>query len=119
MRVVGGNHRNPGLLVNAQNPPVDFRLFGYAVVLQLHVVIFGSEDVAHFQRVGFRGFVVAALQLPRQFPRQTRGKRNQSAVALAQQVQVDARAEVKALRPGRRDQVAQVPVALLVFAEQD
>ena len=119
VRVVRGDHRNPGFLMNAQNAPVDLRLFGNAVVLQLHVVVLRAEDVAHFERVGLCGVVVAALQLPRQFPGQTGRQRNQSGVTLPQQVHVDARAKVKALRPRRRDQIAQVPVALLVFAQQD
>ena len=85
--------------------------FEEEVVLAEHVRVFVGEAAGVVVLVGQEGFVDVAAQAGRQ--------RDQAFGVAREQVLIDARLVVEAVEVAGGDQVDQVAVAFLVFAEQD
>ena len=119
MRIVRHNERQPRFLGKSDQLVVDLRLLGKSVVLKLQIVVLGSENFSMLECSLFCPFVVPLHQKLRQFPGQARRERDNSLVMRAQKLHVDTRAVIKAVQKAARDHVAEVPVARLVFAQQN
>ena len=116
--VVGADHGDARLLVDAQNPTVHLHLVRDAVVLEFQVEPVRPEEVRHLQGVGLGVFILPVTETPGNLPRQARREGDESSAVLPQQRLIDAGLDVKALRPGGRHQVGEIPVPLLIFAQQ-
>ena len=116
--VVGADQWDARLLMDAEQIPVHQRLLGDAVVLQFQIEVILPEDLLHGQGV-LPGPVVVAVDQPLgDLPGQTGRQGDESLAVLAQQVQIDAGLDVKALHKCLTHHVRQVPVARLVFTQQ-
>ncbi|MPM66798.1 hypothetical protein SDC9_113709 [bioreactor metagenome] len=118
VRVIGADHGQARLPVKLQNSPVHRLLVGNAVVLKLQIKAVRPENLRHFQRHGFGGFILSVSYPPGYFPGKARGQGNQPPVVLPQQLHVDAGLNVKPLGPRHGHHVGQIAVPLLVFAKQ-
>ena len=116
--IVGADHGDARLLVDAQDPPVHLPLVRNAMVLELQVEAVRAEEFRHLQGVGLGVFVFAVAQPPGDLPCQARGEGNESPVVFPQQGLIHPGLDVKALRPGGGDQIGEVAVPLLVLAQQ-
>ncbi len=119
MRVVGGDERNAGFdrqAVDLRRQPL---VLLEAVILNFEEEVLLAEDVAIGigQAAGVvvfiveDGFVEVAAQARREADEAFRMR--------GEQILIDARLVVKTFEIGRRNQLDEVPVALLVFAQQD
>ena len=116
--IVGGDQGDARLLMEAQQPPVHLPLDRDAVVLELQIVAVLPKQLPHLQ-----GGLLCLLIVPRHqqlgdLSPQAGGAGDQSAAVLPQQVQVDARLNVKALQKRLGDHVGQIAVALFVPAQE-
>ena len=118
MRVVGQHERDARLVVDAVRARGGLAFLMDAVVLDLEIKIL-AEELAQPERALLRAGVVVVDQLLLDLARETAGEADQPLGVLREQRPVDARADVKALGKGCRDEIAEVPVARLVFAQQD
>ena len=116
--VVGDHQGDAGLPVEAEDALGRLPLGGDAVVLELQVVAPRPEDLLHLQGVGLGPLVVAPQEEPGHRPRQTGREGDEPLRVLPQQVHIHPRLDVKALQKGLGDQVAQIPVAHLVLAQE-
>ena len=116
--VVGADQRDARLLMDAEQIPVHQRLLGDTVILQLQIEVILPEDLLHGQGVLLSPVVVAVYQSLGDLPGQTGRQGDEALAVLAQQVQIDAGLDVKALHKCLTHHVRQVPVARLVFTQQ-
>ena len=117
--VVGHHQGQAGFPGQAQQQRVDPPLLRDAVVLQLQVKALRAEDPAVFQRGLLRAVVIAGAQSAGDRPGQAGRKGNEALGMAPEQVHVDAGFSVEALEKAHRDQIAQIAVTGLVFAEQN
>ena len=117
--VVGADQGDARLLVEAQDALVDDRLVPDAVVLELQVEAVLPEDLPHLQGVPLGVLVGAVDELLGDLPGQAGGQGDEPPGVLPQELHVNAGPDVEALHVAHAHQVAQVPVALLVPAEED
>ena len=104
--------------MEAQQAPFYLPLDRDAVVLELQIVAVLPKQLPHLQ-----GGLLCLLIVPRHqqlgdLSPQAGGAGDQSAAVLPQQVQVDARLNVKALQKRLGDHVGQIAVALFVPAQE-
>ena len=118
VRVVGAHHRQPRLPVDAEDALVHDGLVPDAVVLELQIEAVRAEDVGELQGIGLGVLVLPVPQPPGDLPGEAGRQGDQSPAVLPQQLQVDPGLDIEALCPAHGHQVGQVPVALLVLAEQ-
>ena len=116
--VVGAHHGQPRLLVEPEDALIHDLLVPDAVVLELQVEVVRAEDVRQLQGVVPGILVLPVPQPPGDFAGQARGQGHQAAAVLPQQLQIHPGLDVEALRPAHGHQVGQVPVPLLVLAQQ-
>ena len=116
--VVGADHGDAGLLVDAQHPLVHRPLVRNTVVLELQIKSFRSKQLRKLQGTALCVFILAVAQPPRDLAGETRAEGNEAAAVLPQQLHVDPGLDVKSLRPGGGHQIGQIPVTLLVLAQQ-
>ena len=95
--VVGADQWDARLLMDAEQIPVHQRLLGDAVVLQFQIEVILPEDLLHGQGVLLGPVVVAVDQPLGDLPGQTGRQGDESLAVLAQQIQIDAGLDVKAL----------------------
>ena len=118
VRIVGDHQRNPGVARQAMDLRQHFLIRIQAVILQLQEEILLAEQVAVLvgQALGFvvavgqQGFVDIAAQAGRE--------RDQAFGMARQQVFIDARLVIETVQVTGGDQLDQVAVAGLVFAQQ-
>ena len=89
-----------------------------AVVLDLQIKVL-AEELAQPQGPLLRAGVVVVDQLLLDLAGETAGEADEALGVLLQQRPVDAGLDVKAVGEGHGDQIAQIAVALLVFAQQN
>ena len=82
MGVVGADHGDACLLVDAQNPTVHLHLVGDAVVLEFQIEPVRSKEVRHLQGVGLGVFILAVPEPPWDLPRQARREGDESSTVL-------------------------------------
>ena len=119
VRVIGQGQGDARLFAQADEPPGRLGLLGDAVVLDLQIEVLFPEKPPQIQRPGLRGLVIAVDQRLRDLARETAGEANEPLRVLVQQRPVDPGADVIALGEAGAHQIAEVPVAGLVAAEQD
>ena len=96
--VVRDDQRQASLPGELQQHRVDLCLLGQAVVLQLEIEIVRAEDTAVFQRDLLRAIVIIHPEPARNRAGETCRERNQAVRVLAQQVHINARLAVEALK---------------------
>ena len=116
--VVGTHQWDACLLVEAQQALVDHRLIADAVVLELQIEAILPKDVPHLQGEGLGALVVPVDQPLGDLPGQARGQGDQPLAVGAQKGHVNAGLDVEPLYKPHADQVAEIPVALIVPAKQ-
>ena len=117
--VVGTHQRDAGLLMDAQQSLVDHGLVPDAVVLELQIEPVLPEELPHLQGVGLGILVLSVHQPFGDLPRQTGGQGDKPPAVLPQQLHIDTGLDVEPLHEAHADHVAEVPVPLLVPAQQD
>ena len=118
MRVVRDDKRYSCLAVQLYESVTGALLLLYAVVLNFQIKVPFAEKLAELQRLGPGPFIVPAYERLRNFAGETAGETYESLGMLTQQRPVYARLDIKALGKGRRDQIAEISVAGLVFAQE-
>ena len=116
--VIGADHGNSGLLMEAQQSPVHLRLLRDAVVLQLQIEFSGAENVLHLQGVLLGVLKFAVTQQLGDLAGQAGGQGDEAAAVLLQEREVDAGLDVKALCPAHGDHVGEVAVPLLILTQK-
>ena len=116
--IVGHHQRKPRLPRQTPDALVHRQLLRDAVILKLQIEISLPHDVRHLQRIGFGGRIGFIHQCLGNGTGQAGRKGNQPIVPLAQQLQVNAGLAVKSVEEGLRHHVAQVLIALAIFAQQ-
>jgi hypothetical protein len=89
------------------------------MVLQLEIIIVGAKEVSHLERLLFSLVITVGQQQLRDLAGQARRERDESFTMAFKQFHIDARLDVKPLREGAADELAEVFVPGLVFAQQD
>ena len=116
--VVRHYQRNAGLFMQAQEPRVHCGLLPDTVVLEFQEEIVLPKDLPQFEGVFFCPRQIAAAQAAGDLAGQA-GRQGDEALGVpAQQIEIDAGFDIKALREGTTDQEGEVPVPLLIFAQQ-
>ncbi len=116
--VVGDDEGDAGVAAELFEALGGLPLLGDAVILDLQIEVV-AEECLQIQRAGFGRLIVAADQLLRDLAREAAGQAHQPLGVLVQQRPVDAGLVVEALGEAGADQIAEVAVAGLVFAQQD
>ena len=117
--VVGGYHGDARFLRNAHQPWQHGLFLRNAVIHQLNIVVIPAEKLLHMQGVGL-GVVIAAFQQHfGQIAAQTGGQADQPLGVLLQQVVVDAGLIIEALGKTGADQLDEILIARVVFAQKD
>ena len=116
--IVGADHGQPRLPVNAQNAPVHHRLVLDAVILKLQIKVVRAKNLRQLQGVTLGVLILPVPQPPGNLPRQAGGEGHQAPAVFPQQLQVNPGLDIKTLGPGQGDHIGEVPVALLVLAEE-
>ena len=116
--VVGDYQGEARFPVEAQDALVHALLLRQAVVLELQVKVLRAEHGAQLQGRRLRCGIVLLPQQTGDLPGQAGGEGDQPLRVLPQQSLVDPGLEVEAVDEGPGHQIAEVPVAGLVFAEQ-
>ena len=119
MTIVRRHKGNIQFAGKADELRVHIFLLAQAMVLQLQIEIPLAENflIAHSGRLRF--LVIVCKKRARDLPRQTGGERNQPFMVLPEQLEIHTRLAVEAFQPGARDKLRQIPVALVVLAEQN
>ncbi len=104
--------------MNAQNAPVHHRLVLDAVILKLQIKVVRAKNLRQLQGVTLGVLILPVPQPPGNLPRQAGGEGHQAPAVFPQQLQVNPGLDIKALGPGQGNHVREVPVALLVLAEE-
>ena len=119
VRVVGGQHRDPGPARQLDQLRVQPRLLGHAVVLDLDEEVVVAQDGPI--RIGRlrRRLLVALRQAPQDLAAQAGRCADQPLAVLRQQLLVDARLVVVAVEVRLGDERHQVAVADQVLGQQD
>ena len=118
MGIVGDDERDAGFPAELFQTLGGLPLLGDAVVLDLQVKVLAEEGL-QIQRAGFGGLIIAADELLRDLAREAAGQAHKALGVIVQQRPVDARLEIKALSEGHADEITEVAVAGLVFAQED
>ena len=116
--VVGDHHGQACLLVDAQDALVHHPLVGDAVILELQIEVVLPEDLRELQGIGLGVVILPVTQSPRDLSRQAGAEGNKSSAVGPQQLQINAGLDIKALHKGHGHQIAEIPVPLLVPAQQ-
>ena len=119
VRVVRQRKRDSRLLMDLYKPLRGLPLFGDIVILYLKIKVILAEQIPQFHRLRLGGLVIAANDLLRYLAREAAGETDKPLGMLMQQRPVDARLDIEALGEGHADKVAEIFVALLVFAQED
>ena len=119
MRIVRHGKGNAGLTVQAQKPLGGFFLYLKVMVLYLKIEIALAEKLVELYRLGFRLLVISGAQHAGYRTGDAAGKAHKPLGVLVQELPIYPRFNVKALGERRRDEVAEVFIARLVFAQQD
>ena len=117
--IVGGHQRDAGVGSQAMHQRHDFGVGLQAVILQFEEEILGAEQVGVFVGDAARVFVAVLQQGFVDVAAQARGERDQALGVAREQVLIDARLVVEAVEIAGGDQLDEVAVAFLVFAQQD
>ena len=117
--VIRGNKRNARLARKSDQIAIDARLYFHALVLNFQEEITFAENVAQAVRVRPRLLVFFREQRVGHFAAQARGKRDQSLAVLREKIVIHARLVIKAVEKPGRNQLDEVAIAFVVFAEQD
>ena len=117
--VVGGYQGNARLPCQRLEAGEHHALLRQAMVHDFHKVIALAEKRLHLKRILFRVLRAALQQQLGQIAAEARRQTDQPLGMLPEQVIVDARLVVKALRKPRADELDQVVIAGLVFAQQN
>ena len=117
--VVRHHQRQLQLPRQAEQEGIDLGLLGNAVILELQIEAVRSEDRAVFPGDLLRSLVVVDLEPAGDGARQTGRQGDQTLRMGPQQIHVDPGPPVKALQKAHGDHVAQIPVAGLVFTEEN
>ena len=117
--IVGGHQGDARLLVKFHQSLDHLFLLGDAVVLEFQVVVPLPEEVPHGLRVGLGPGVVPGQQQPGQLAGQAGRQGDEALVVALQQLPVHPGLAVKALGKAPADHSREVPVPLLVAAQQD
>ena len=116
--VVGHHQRQARILGKAQDAAVDLLLLRQAVILQLQIKIPLAEDLRQLQRMGLGALVVSRPQSAGNPASQTGRQGDQALGMLPQQVQIHTGLDIKTVQKALGDQIAEVFIARLVFAQQ-
>ena len=119
VHIVGGYQGIPVSRLKSQQSGVYRLLFRNAVVLQFQIVMFRTKQVAVPQGGLLRLVIIPLQQCLWNFPGQAGRQANQALMVLLQQISVNARLKIKALRIALRNHGNQVFVALFVLAQQN
>ena len=119
MRVVGGDERNASFYGKTIDLGREALVLFQAVVLNLEEEILLAEDVAISVRQAAGVFVFIVEDGFVKIAAQACREADQAFRMGGEQVLIDARLVVKAIKEGRRNHLDEVLVAFLVFAEQD
>ena len=119
VHIVGGYQGNTRLPTQAQQSGVHRLLFRNTVVLQFQIVMFRTKQVAVPQGGLLRLVIIPLQQRLGNFPGQAGRQANQALMVLLQQIAVNARLKIKALRIALRNHGNQVFVALFVLTQQN
>ena len=117
--IVGGNQRDAAFFGQAHQVAVHANVLFEALVLHFEEEILFAENVAEAMRVGFGLVVLVGEDRVGHFPAQAGGQRNQALAVFGQQFMVDARLVIEPIEVAGGDQLDQVLVAGLVFAQED
>ena len=117
--VVGGHQGDARLLVEGDQALEDLLLLGDAMVLQFQIVAVRAKQVPHGQGVGLGPGVVPGQQQPGELAGQAGGQGDDPLVVPGEQLPVHPGLAVKTLREAPADQGGEVPVPLLVPAQED
>ena len=119
MGIVGDDQGKP-LLPGKALQALIHRALGFdAMVLKLQIEPVRTEHFTQPQSVFPGALVILVEKGLRDGAAQAGGQGDKPLMALLQQLQIDAGLSVEAMQKGFRNHVAQVLIALLVFAEQD
>ena len=116
--VVGGHEGDARLPVDVEDLAVHLLLLGQSLVLHLEEVVALAEDVLELQGRAERLLGLAAQELLGHLAAEAGGQGDEALVVLPQEVLVHARLVGEPLEEGRRAELAEVPVALLVLAQE-
>ena len=118
MRIVGGDQRNAGVGRQAIDQRQHARVLLQAVILQFQEEILLAEQVGVFVGQAAGVFVTIGQQRFVDIAAQARRERDQAFGMARQQVLIDARLVVKTFQIAGGDQLDQVAITFLVFAQQ-
>ena len=118
MGVVGHHQRQARILGKAQDAAVDLLLLRQAVILQLQEKTTLAEDLRQLQCIGLGALVVSCPQSAGNPASQTGRQGDQALGMLPQQVQIHTGLDIKTVQKALGDQIAEVFIARLVFAQQ-
>ena len=119
VHIVGGYQGNTGFPAQAQQSGVYRLLFRNTVILQFQIVMFRTKQIAVPQGGLLCLVIIPLQQCLGNFPGQAGRQANQALMVLLQQIAVNARLKIKALRIALRHHGDQVFVTLFVLAQQD
>ena len=119
VRVIGRDQRNAGLVRQAVQTHIDFFLCLDAVILNFQKEIILSENLTELECLPFGALIVAVHQCLRNGTGQAGRQADESLAVLAQQIQIDAGTDIKALRKTQADHVNEVAVTLHVLTQQN
>ena len=119
VRIVGGDQRNACVGREAVNQGQHFGVGIEAMVLQFEKEIVLAEQVCIFVSQPARIFVLIGQQRLVHIAAQAGRQRDQALGVAREQIFIDARLVIEAFEIACRDQLGEVAIAFLVFAEQD
>ena len=117
--VVRHDKREVQFFSKLTNMSVDGSLLRNAVILQFQIKMPRAENFRVFTRGLLRRVQILLHDRLRDTARKAGGERDQALVMLPQQFHIHAGAVVKPFGKAERNHIAEVPVAHLVFTEQD
>ncbi len=116
--IVGGDQRDAGVGRQAMHQRHDFGVGLQAVILQFEEEILGAEQVCVFVGDAARVFVAVLQESFVDVAAQACRERDQALGVAREQVLIDARLVVEAVEVAGGNQLDEVAVAFLVFAQQ-
>src|SRR6478672_9085971 len=117
MTVVGGEHRDTGLLFKAEQIGADAVLHLQALVLDLEEKVFFAEDLAESPRSLAGRFVPAFHQLFGDFTFEASGEGDQALRVFREKLLADARLVIEAMHTGFGSYFGEVAIALVGLGE--
>ena len=119
MAVVRRDERNVGFLTDLNQKGKDAFFILDAVIHDFDEVVALAENALHLAGMGACGVKIAIQQQLVQLAGQAGARRDQALGVFAERRHIDTRAIIETTRPALADQLGQILIAFLRFAQQD